>query len=81
MQKIDRIQGGVWVTFGSDGTNVAHSVRRAQLEEEPDLETGWERQLTTGKRAERTKHAFRCPICHSDIGQARPQCLICARRR
>ena len=31
MQKIDRIQGGVWATFGSDGTNVASSVRRAQL--------------------------------------------------
>ena len=35
-----------------------------------DLATGWERQLTTGKRTERTKHDFRCPICRSAIGQA-----------
>ena len=44
-----------------------------------DLATGWERQLTTGKCAERTKHDFWCPICRSAIGQA--GCLICARRR
>ena len=44
-----------------------------------DLATGQERQLTKGKRAERTKHDFRCPICRSAIGQA--SCLICARRR
>ena len=44
-----------------------------------DLATGRERQLTTGKRAERTKHDFRCPICRSAIGQA--SCLICPRRR
>ena len=44
-----------------------------------DLATGRERQLTTGKRAERTKHDFRSPICRSAIGQA--SCLICARRR
>ena len=45
--------------------------------------TGWfskrERHLTTGKRAERTKLDFRCPICCTAIGQ--PSCLICARRR
>ena len=35
--------------------------------------------LTTGKNAERTKLDFRCPICHSAIGQ--PSCLICACRR
>ena len=29
-----------------------------------------ERQLTAGKRAERTKRDFRCPICRSAIGQA-----------
>ena len=44
-----------------------------------DLATGRERHLTTGKRAERTKHDFRCSICRSAIGQA--SCLICARRR
>ena len=33
-----------------------------------DLATGRERQLTTGKRAERTKHDFRRPICRSAIG-------------
>ena len=43
------------------------------------LATERERNLTTGKRAERTKLDFRCPICRSAIGQAR--CLICARRR
>ena len=36
-------------------------------------------QLTTGKRAERIKHDFRCSICRSAIGQA--SCLICTRRR
>ena len=44
-----------------------------------DLATGRERHLTTGKRAERTKQDFQCPICRSAIGQA--SCLICARRR
>ena len=44
-----------------------------------DLATGRERQLTTEKRAENTKHDLRCPICRSAIGQA--SCLICARRR
>ena len=39
-----------------------------------DLATEQERQLTTGKRAERTKHDFRCPICRSAIDQA--SCLI-----
>ena len=29
-----------------------------------------ERQVTAGKRAERTKRDFRCPICRSTIGQA-----------
>ena len=43
-----------------------------------DLATELGRQLTRGKRAERTKHKFRCPICRSAIGQA--SCLICARR-
>ena len=43
-----------------------------------DLATERERHLTTGKRAERTKLDFRCPICRSAIGQA--SCLICARR-
>ena len=33
--------------------------------------------MTTGKRADRTKHDFRCPICRSTIDQA--SCLICAR--
>ena len=44
-----------------------------------DLATEGERHLTTGKRAERTKLDFRCPICRSAIGQA--SCLICARNR
>ena len=39
-----------------------------------DLATEQERQLTTGKRAERTKRDFRCPICLSAIYQA--SCLI-----
>ena len=43
-----------------------------------NLATELGRQLTKGKRAERTKHNFRCPICRSAIGQA--SCLICARR-
>ena len=43
-----------------------------------NLATELERQLTKGKRAERTKHNFRSPICRSAIGQA--SCLICARR-
>ena len=38
------------------------------------LATGRERQLTTGKRAERTKHDVRCSIIRSAIGQA--SCLI-----
>ena len=46
---------------------------------EADLATGRERQLTTGKRAERTKDDFRCSICRSATGQA--SCLIFARRR
>ena len=37
---------------------------------EADLATRRERHLTTGKRAERTKLDFRCPICRSAIGQA-----------
>ena len=44
-----------------------------------DLATEGERHLTTGKRAERTKLDFRCPIGRSAIGQA--SCLICARSR
>ena len=44
-----------------------------------DLVTERERHLTTGKRAERTKLEFRCPICRSAIGQA--ICLIYARSR
>ena len=39
-----------------------------------DLATGRERQSTTGKRGERTKHDFRCSISRSVIGQA--SCLI-----
>ena len=35
-----------------------------------DLATGQERQLTKGKRAERTKHDFRCPIYRSVIDQS-----------
>ena len=35
-----------------------------------DLATGRERQLTTGKSAERTEHDLRCPICRSATGQA-----------
>ena len=50
-----------------------------RLEQQVDVATERERHLTTGKRAERTKLDFRCPICHSAIGQA--SCLICARRR
>ena len=42
-----------------------------------DLATGQERQLTTGKRAERTKHDFRTPICRSAIGQAKLTFLFC----
>ena len=42
-----------------------------------DLATGRERQLTTGKRAERAKHDFRFQICRS----AQASCLICARCR
>ena len=38
-----------------------------------------ERQLTTGKRVERTELDFRCPVYRFAIGQA--SCLICARRR
>ena len=45
---------------------------------EADLATERERHLTTGKRAERTKLDFRCPICCSAIGEV--SCLICARR-
>ena len=41
-----------------------------------DLATEGERHLTTGKRAERTKLDFRCPMCRSATGQA--SCLICA---
>ena len=44
-----------------------------------DLATGRKRQLTTGMRAERTQHDFRCPICRSAIGQGCS--LFCARRR
>ena len=39
-------------------------------EKQADLATGRERQLTTGKRAERTKHDFRCSIYRSAIGHA-----------
>ena len=39
-----------------------------------DLVTERERQLTTGKQAERTKCYLQCPICRSAIGQA--SCLI-----
>ena len=53
--------------------------RNSFLEYWADLATEWERHLTTGKRAERTKLDFRCPIYHSAIGQA--SYLICARRR
>ena len=35
--------------------------------QQADLATGRERQLATGKRAERTKHDFRCLICRSAI--------------
>ena len=41
-----------------------------------DLATGRERQLTTGKRAERTKHDFQCSIYRSVIGQAWPTQLF-----
>ena len=34
-----------------------------------DLATERKRHLTTGKRAERTKLDFRCPICRSAIGE------------
>ena len=44
----------------------SYSVRRGS--KEADLATGRKRQLTTGKRAERTKHEFRTvpdmPLCH-----------------
>ena len=42
------------------------------------LATERERHSTTGKRVERTKLDFRCPICRSAIGQA--SCLICVSR-
>ena len=48
------------------------------INQKADLATGRELRLTTGKRAERTKHDFRCPICCSAIGQV--SCLIFARR-
>ena len=38
--------------------------------EKADLATEQKRQLRTGKRTERTKRDFQCPICHSAIGQA-----------
>ena len=44
-----------------------------------DLATERERQLTTGKRTERTAGDFRSPICRSATGQT--SCLICARLR
>ena len=44
-----------------------------------ELATERLRQLTTGKRAERTKRDLRCSICRSAIGQ--DVFLICARRR
>ena len=37
-----------------------------------------ETKSATGKRVERTKHDFQCPICRFSIGQT--FCLICARR-
>ena len=43
-----------------------------------DLATEGERQLRAGKRAERTKRNFRCPICCSAIDHA--SCFIFARR-
>ena len=42
-----------------------------------DLATERKRLLTTGKRADRTKHDFLCPIFDSAIGQA--SCLITVR--
>ena len=51
---------------------------KANFSYQADLATGRERQLTTGKRAERTKHDFRFSSYRSAIGQA--SCLICARR-
>ena len=42
-----------------------------------DLATERERHLTTVKRVERTNLDFRCPICHTAIGQA--SYLVCAR--
>ena len=62
-----------WVVLG-----VNFSSRRKHNKHQADLATGRERQLTTAKRAERTKHDFRGQICRSAIGQA--SCLICARR-
>ena len=44
-----------------------------------DLATERERHLTTGKRAERTKLDFRCPICHYAFCKA--SCLNSTRRR
>ena len=37
------------------------------IQEYADLATGRERQLVTGKRAERTKQDFQFPICRSAI--------------
>ena len=34
-----------------------------------DLATERERQFRTGKRAKKTDHDFRCPICRSAVGQ------------
>ena len=45
----------------------SNEVKRGPAPYEADLATGREHQLTTGKRAERTKHDFRCSICRSAI--------------
>ena len=48
-----------------------YSLQRAQRKPHllnNGLVTRQERQLTTRKRAEKTKHGFRCPICPSAIG-------------
>ena len=64
----------VWVChFGKRAALCAMSMRSEQLVISPpclDLATGQERQLTTGKHAERSKLDFQCPICRSAIGQA-----------
>ena len=46
---------------------IQRSIKAGAAPDQSDLATGWgpERELTAGKRAEETKHDFRCLICRS----------------